>query len=147
MTRNHSSLVVLRRVATWCRLQAVHNGVDLLVKFHWADATKNNDKSPGLQEDRVALMIRMNSDAIIPCMKSNSALQWGTADEWHWKAARTDGGGVNFTYVERRGIAFNLGEVEQWHGAWARVSSAIVAWAGKKHDRYLRRLHWAHRNA
>jgi len=97
-------------------IQVAHDGTDIFWKFHWSDSTNSNDKTMG-NEDRVALMLSMETtpSSTIPCMAANSAMLAGTADEWHWKAARTDSGGANFTYVSRRGITFNLANTEQ-HG-------------------------------
>ncbi|MFQ6124820.1 MAG: ethylbenzene dehydrogenase-related protein [Candidatus Heimdallarchaeota archaeon] len=96
-------------------VQVAHDGTDIFWKFHWSDSTKSNDKTVG-KEDRVALMISMETtpSSAIPCMAANSAMLAGIADEWHWKAARTDSGGANFTYVSRRGITFNLASTEQY---------------------------------
>ncbi|KKN04320.1 hypothetical protein LCGC14_1098580, partial [marine sediment metagenome] len=78
--------------------------------FKWLD---NSTSNTGVgNEDRLALML-LNEDAnamAAPCMLigSNGATTSGTADQWHWKAARTDSAGGKHGVVGRGGIDFDV---------------------------------------
>ncbi|HEC36946.1 MAG: Ethylbenzene dehydrogenase [Candidatus Lokiarchaeum sp. GC14_75] len=78
--------------------------------FKWLDNSSSNTGSGN--EDRLALML-LNDDAnamAAPCMLigSNGATTSGTADQWHWKAARTDSAGGKHDVVGRGGIDFDV---------------------------------------
>lgn len=90
------------------KVKIVNNGEYLFVLFQWDDPTASNNKSLG-SEDRLAVMVSIGDpEMTTPCMQSgtNGAILAGEADHWHWKAARTDGGGANFTYVTRGGATY-----------------------------------------
>ncbi len=85
-----------------------HNGEYLFVLAQWSDPTQSNDKLLG-SEDRFTMMVSIGTpEMATPCMKpgTNGATLAGEADHWHWKAARTDSDGKNFTYVSRGGVTY-----------------------------------------
>ncbi|MHA1932701.1 MAG: ethylbenzene dehydrogenase-related protein [Promethearchaeota archaeon] len=91
-------------------VKAVITATELRVFIKWKDPTASNTGVGN--EDRLALMI-LTTDAnpmAAPCMLigSNGATTSGTADQWHWKASRTDSAGAKFGAVGRGGILFNL---------------------------------------
>ncbi len=92
-------------------MKAVITDTKIRVYFEWVDPTESNGASG--HEDRLALMILMEgaNDMDAPCMNTttNGATTSGTADQWHWKAARTDSGGAKHVVVSRRGVAYNTG--------------------------------------
>lgn len=93
---------------TSVKVKMAHNGEYIFVLFQWSDPTNSNDKLLG-SEDRLAMMISIGTpEMATPCMKpgTNGAILAGEADQWHWKAARTDGDGKNFTYVSRKGVTY-----------------------------------------
>ncbi|KKK43134.1 hypothetical protein LCGC14_1018860 [marine sediment metagenome] len=92
-------------------VKAVITATEIRIFFKWKDPTANNT-GVSHEEDRLAIML-LNDDAnamAAPCMLigSNGATTSGTADLWHWKAARTDSDGGKYTAVDRGGIMFNL---------------------------------------
>ncbi len=93
---------------TSVKVKIAHHGEYLFVLAQWSDPTDSDDKLQG-SEDRFAMMISIGTpEMVTPCMKpgTNGAILAGEADQWHWKAARTDGDGKNFTYVSRRGVTY-----------------------------------------
>ncbi len=90
------------------KVKMAHNGEYIFVLFQWPDPTNSNDKLLG-SEDRLAMMISIGiPEMASPCMQpgTNGATLAGEADQWHWKAARTDSDGKNFTYVSRKGVTY-----------------------------------------
>ncbi len=93
---------------TSVKVKMVHNGEYLFVLAQWSDPTDSDDKLLG-SEDRFAVMVSIGAPQMAtPCMKplTNGAILAGEADHWHWKAARSDGDGKNFTYVSRGGVLY-----------------------------------------
>ncbi len=93
---------------TSVKVKMVHNGEYLFTLFQWSDPTDSDDKLLG-SEDRLAMMVSIGTpEMATPCMKpgTNGAILAGEADQWHWKAARSDSDGKNFTYVSRRGVTY-----------------------------------------
>jgi hypothetical protein len=92
-------------------MKAAITDTKIRVYFEWVDPTESNTASG--HEDRLALMILMEgaNDMDAPCMNTttNGATTSGTADQWHWKASRTDSGGAKHIVVNRRGVAYNTG--------------------------------------
>jgi len=91
-------------------VKAVITATEIRVFFKWKDTTASNTGVG--HEDRLALMI-LTEDAnpmAAPCMLigTNGATTSGTADQWHWKAGRTDSDGAKYPAVGRGGILFNL---------------------------------------
>lgn len=111
-------------------LKVVYTDTTIRILATWTDATKNNNKSEG-DEDRIAIMIAMGSNPMeSPCMNitTNGATTSGEADQWHWKAARTDSGGASFAPVDRRNIAYNPSSTDKFHepsGLTVPANSAI----------------------
>jgi DMSO reductase family type II enzyme heme b subunit len=96
---------------TSVKVKMVHNGEYLFALFQWSDPTESNIKggAAAAHEDRLAIMISIGPpEMATPCMKpgTNGAILAGEADHWHWKAARTDSDGKNFTYVARKGVTY-----------------------------------------
>ncbi len=92
-------------------VKAVITDTNIRFYYEWVDPTESNGASG--HEDRLATMILMegDNDMDAPCMNAstNGATTSGTADQWHWKAARTDSGGAKHVLVTRRGVAYNTG--------------------------------------
>ncbi len=91
-------------------LKVAYNSTHLMFLATYSDASNSNTKLGGASEDRFAILLADSSPMTYPCMNptSNGAVTSGTANMWHWKAARTDSAGQNFTFVVRRGVAYNL---------------------------------------
>ncbi|GAB4307460.1 MAG: hypothetical protein Kow0069_04990 [Promethearchaeota archaeon] len=117
------------------------------IRLHaiWRDVTKNNNKSVS-PEDRFVIMILNDdsSDAMAaPCMKTgtNGAATSGIADQWHWKAARTDSDGADHAVVERKGVIYNTGDTAATkHGLNIPAHSAVFRYTnytGNYDIRYL----------
>jgi hypothetical protein len=93
-------------------MKAVVTDTKVRFFFNWTDPTENNTISG--HEDRLSVMILIEglNDMDAPCMNTstNGATTSGTADHWHWKAARTDSGGEKHVVVPRHNVAFNTGD-------------------------------------
>ncbi|MHA2132036.1 MAG: ethylbenzene dehydrogenase-related protein [Promethearchaeota archaeon] len=93
-------------------MKAVVTDTKVRLFFSWTDPTENNTITG--HEDRLSVMILIEglNDMESPCMNTstNGATTSGTADHWHWKAARTDSGGEKYIVVPRRGVAYNTGD-------------------------------------
>ncbi len=97
-------------------MKAATNGTDLFLLFTWSDTTESRQRLGDASfEDRLAVMMEIPGGTPMdsPCMQasSNGAVTSGTADQWHWKAGRTDGEGANHVNLTRNDVAFNTGDV------------------------------------
>jgi len=99
-------------------MKAVVTDTKVRLFFNWTDPTENNTIEG--HEDRLSAMILIEglNDMDAPCMNTstNGATTSGTADHWHWKAARTDSEGEKHTVVPRHGVAFNTGNSAGTYG-------------------------------
>jgi hypothetical protein len=74
------------------------------------------------------ILIEGANDMDAPCMNTstNGATTSGTADHWHWKAARTDSGGEKHVIVPRRGVAYNTGGTAGSYGGYPVPASSAI---------------------
>jgi len=108
-TPSATAIPVNQRIVT---MKAVVTDTKIRLFFNWTDPTENNTIEG--HEDRLSAMILIEglNDMDAPCMNTstNGATTSGTADHWHWKAARTDSEGEKHIVVPRRGVAYNTGD-------------------------------------
>ncbi len=109
-------------------MKAVITDTKIRVYFEWLDSSESEGTTG--HEDRLALMILMEgaNDMDSPCMNAstNGATTSGTADQWHWKAGRTDSGGAKHTVVTRRGVAYNTGGTATTYGGHAVDANSAI---------------------
>ncbi len=109
-------------------MKAVITDTKIRVYFEWLDSSESEGTSG--HEDRLALMILIEgaNDMDAPCMNAstNGATTSGTADQWHWKAGRTDSGGANHVVVTRRGVAYNTGGTDTTYDSHTLAANSAI---------------------
>ncbi len=116
------------------KVQAAHNGQDILFRLEWADDTQNGDYGDGsVFPDAAGVLFPLNGDAPIQTMGSDKA----PVNAWFWRASFTDERAQNI-------VAHGLGTVEateksavqaraRWQdGRWQLVFARPLAANGAK---------------
>ena len=102
------------------KVQAAHNGQDLLFRLEWPDPTRNSDYGDGsVFPDAAGVLFPLNGDAPLQTMGSDQA----PVNAWFWRASFPEGEAQNI-------IGRGPGTVEQTE------KSAVQARAGWRDGRW-----------
>ncbi len=89
------------------KVQAAHNGQDIVFRLEWRDDTKNVDHGDGtVFPDAAGVLFPLNGDAPLQTMGSEGA----PVNAWYWRANLGDGQAQNI-------VAQGLGTVRQTEGS------------------------------
>lgn len=96
-------------------MKVVNDGSNIYLLFQWSDPTESRIKGGDTKanEDRLAVMVSLDpGEPEMPYPRhqigTHGAAEAGKYDMWHWKAARTDSEGANFSAVTREGITYTF---------------------------------------
>ncbi len=93
------------------KVQAAHNGQDILFRLEWPDETKNADYGDGsVFPDAAGVLFPLNGDAPLQTMGSEQA----PVNGWFWRASFAEGEAQNI-------VARGLGTVEETQKSYVQA--------------------------